>query len=176
MRLYEITDEQLADWIIERRKIGKEKYGNAHLKRYNLVDVTEELLDAINIMGLFKDRLESTEQNTLSYPFIEEKIKRDHQAIVAMLYNLIFALQELDKYYNDDVCTDEFGGRRIWWSDQISQDIEHKNTGSLTRKYKPKKCDECGQVFIPNSGRARYCFDCRREVQCRQARQVNQNG
>jgi len=39
--------------------------------------------------------------------------------------------------------------------------------GNLVTKHKPKKCECCGEMFIPGSGRARYCFKCRRLVECR---------
>ncbi|SHJ45754.1 hypothetical protein SAMN02745219_02609 [Desulfofundulus thermosubterraneus DSM 16057] len=33
---------------------------------------------------------------------------------------------------------------------------------SVNKHYKPKRCPRCGSVFVPLSGRALYCFSCRR--------------
>lgn len=33
--------------------------------------------------------------------------------------------------------------------------------GNLVAKHQPKRCEVCGRVFVPNSGRALYCRMCR---------------
>ncbi|SHF65826.1 hypothetical protein SAMN02745218_02809 [Desulfofundulus australicus DSM 11792] len=36
------------------------------------------------------------------------------------------------------------------------------SAASVNKQYRPKKCPRCGTVFVPLSGRALYCFSCRR--------------
>ena len=36
-----------------------------------------------------------------------------------------------------------------------------KCAGNLVAKHPPKRCDVCGRVFVPQSGRALYCRMCR---------------
>ena len=33
--------------------------------------------------------------------------------------------------------------------------------GNLVAKHPPRRCDVCGRVFVPHSGRALYCRMCR---------------
>ena len=57
MRLSDLTRAQIDEWRKARMEKGQEKYGDAHLERYNLVDIVEKLLDAQNIICLLQDRL-----------------------------------------------------------------------------------------------------------------------
>ena len=42
-RLHEIAPTELEEWKRERMRVGQTKYGDRDTKRYNLVDVAEEL-------------------------------------------------------------------------------------------------------------------------------------
>lgn len=110
-RLYKMTNKDLSEWMAARQEAGKVKYGNKHLKRYNAVDVAEELLDAINITNKWIDRLnEEGQYNTLNHNNIFNEFK---QRLVLTVRDL----QYIDKLFPDTVCTDEEGGGRIWWND-----------------------------------------------------------
>jgi len=102
-RLHELTDEQVHEWRMARLEYGRQKYGDRHLKRYNLVDLMEELLDALNIVEFVNERAGHVPKMAL----IEKTIK-----------DLILALPIVDKHIKDEHCTDEEGGERIWWSKQ----------------------------------------------------------
>ena len=42
LRLHHLTSSDLREWIQARKEAGQKRYGDAHLKRYGLVDVAEE--------------------------------------------------------------------------------------------------------------------------------------
>lgn len=112
MRLHELTPEQLHEWRRERRDAGREKYGDSHLERYNLVDVMEELLDAVNIVKLLQHRLDCA-----GFELTPEY----HAATDDVAHGIAYAVQavvNLDRLLPDELCTDERGGDRIWWSEQ----------------------------------------------------------
>jgi len=56
MRLHQLTDKQIHEWRMARLEYGRQKYGDRHLQRYNLVDLMEELLDALNIVEFVNER------------------------------------------------------------------------------------------------------------------------
>ena len=89
----------------ERFRVGQEKYGDKHLKRDNLWDVMEELLDAENILNLAKDRYTRQLSRPLPIEYWEFRI-RLNEAITYLLY-------ELSEKWPDVVATDEEGGERI---------------------------------------------------------------
>jgi len=37
----------------------------------------------------------------------------------------------------------------------------YRCAGNLVANHSPKRCDVCGRVFVPYSGRALYCHSCR---------------
>ena len=105
-RLHELNNEQLKEWVKARKEVGREEYGDAHLKRYNLVDVVEELIDAYIILELFHEKMEIYGVN---YPIPDKNEIRNN------LYQLIIKLQKLDEFIPDKACTDNT--HRIWWGD-----------------------------------------------------------
>lgn len=111
MRLYELTPDQIEAWRQARMKEGRRKYGDSHLRRYGLVDVMEELLDAKNILALIDDRLSKTGTwgSDISGRLAEVQMAIDLAIRQAM---------QTDRIMRDDQCTDEAGGHRIWWSEQ----------------------------------------------------------
>ena len=56
-RLYNLGGKDLYKWQKTRLKEGQKKYGNSDLDRYNLVDIMEELLDAVDILDRMINRL-----------------------------------------------------------------------------------------------------------------------
>ena len=118
MRLHELTPEQIEEWRRARLDAGRAKYGDAHMQRYGLVDVMEELLDAENILThLFLERMKS------AYPKGMSLAQFKRLAIINEdLGRAIEGLQELDALLPDHVCSDEQGGERIWWSEQVRRD------------------------------------------------------
>jgi hypothetical protein len=109
-RLKDISLSQLEEWKKTRARIGRQKYQDKHLKRYNLVDVMEEILDAENIIELFEEKAitEATEWVPY-YPYLDE--------IKGMLREIAMDLCILDIGVSEQLCTDEEGGDRIWWND-----------------------------------------------------------
>lgn len=50
------------------------------------------------------------------------------------------------------------------FKDTTAKKIHNSRIGNLGAKYKLKRCENinCGKLFLPLSGRAKYCPDCRR--------------
>ena len=108
-RLHEITPTELEDWKRERMNVGQTKYGDRDTKRYNLVDVMEELLDVLNILERFENRasVQGYELNGLELYCIRSTERR--------VRDIIKRLFALDEELPDSLRTDENGGERIWW-------------------------------------------------------------
>ena len=108
-RLHEITPTDLENWKRARMSVGQLKYGDRDTKRYNLVDVMEELLDVLNILERFENRAKAQ-----GYEFngIELYCIRSTERRVRDIIKRLFAL---DEELPDLLCTDENGGERIWW-------------------------------------------------------------
>ena len=112
-RIHELSREEIQEWIRVRKEFGKKKYGDAHLQRYNLVDVLEEIFDAIDILRKAQDRIDfqelENEEDGFNYAILAyKKLMND-------LDYCITDLIRLDSYITDKSCTDEKGGERIWW-------------------------------------------------------------
>jgi|GEM_PF-6905341 hypothetical protein len=108
-RLHELTFWDIYQWQEARMNEGQKRYGDRDTKRYNLVDVMEELLDAMNILDRFKNRAKLQGYDLAS----------EHSKIFAIQTDIFRAMQRisnLDKSLPSDICTDENGGARIWWS------------------------------------------------------------
>ena len=117
MRIHELTPEQIEQWRQARLTAGLVKYGAAHMQRYGLVDVMEELLDAKNILTLFMDRVREgmvpdTQSSDIAIYVYTAKVW------LGLVENLI---SDLDSMVPDELCTDERGGERIWWSEQAGE-------------------------------------------------------
>ena len=114
-RLHQLTKADISAWQKARLNKGQEKYKDAHLNRYSLVDVMEELLDAQNILALGIERI------TNAMRACQDSDKGYAEALFesATLWNrigaTIDAVIEFDQRLPDDVCTDDEGGSRIWW-------------------------------------------------------------
>lgn len=113
-RLHELNQKQIEQWRLARQEVGRKRYGDKHLQRYGAVDIMEELLDVENILNLTYDRIRC---GTLSMSDMELVIKelitfRTH------LWQLQSQLLKLDKCLEDDECTDEQGGIRIFWGEK----------------------------------------------------------
>ncbi len=115
-RLYNVTRTELEDWRRKRMEIGQLEYGDRDLKRYNLVDVVEELLDVVNIMERFENRL-ITKYGSLENADLFCKYN-DFIIRVNRIKNganeLIKEVKYLDRYIKWEDSTDENGGERIW--------------------------------------------------------------
>jgi hypothetical protein len=107
-RLHKITPTELEDWKRERMRVGQLKYGDRDTKRYNLVDVVEELLDALNILERFENR--ARVQGLADYNQ-QMRLRRIKEDVVSDLARV----RSLDELLPDELCTDENGGERIWW-------------------------------------------------------------
>ena len=111
-RLKDITCSQLEEWRNTRAAIGRKKYKDKHLKRYGLVDVMEELLDAENIIKLIEDRMLKQGYN------VQESLLGVRLAsLECLLDDVKQAAIDIDDILEDKYCTDEEGGDRIWWND-----------------------------------------------------------
>lgn len=112
-RLYKIPAVQYCDWRQARQDHGRAKYGDAHLHRYGVVDVMEELLDAQNIVELLRDRVKRSELSQAGKDDVLEAVT-DFRIV---LQKLEWVLLRIDRSLPDELCTDEQGGHRIWWGD-----------------------------------------------------------
>lgn len=113
-RLYLLMPRQVYAWEQKRSEIGKQRYGERHLQRYNLVDVMEELLDALVILDRFEDRIEK-QCDSESLEIVRKF--NSHARLRRHIKGAIQSMIELDSHFNGDICTDEQGGDRIWWND-----------------------------------------------------------
>lgn len=116
-RLHEITPTELEDWKRARINVGQTKYGDRDTKRYNLVDVMEELLDVLNILERFENRAKAQgyEFNGLELYCIKSTERR--------VRDIIKRLFALDEELPDSLCTDENGGERIWWPGEFKKGV-----------------------------------------------------
>lgn len=110
MRLHKLTPAQIEEWREARRAAGRSKYGDAHMQRYGLVDVMEELLDTLNILDLVDSRM-YRQVDVLTMFQAQYQLLAVRKAIGEAVTQLLKA----DKPLPDHVCTDEQGGKRIWW-------------------------------------------------------------
>jgi len=113
LRLHHLTFSDFREWIQARKEEGQKRYGDAHLQRYGLVDVAEELQDSLIEMELVLDRLKK--QGIKVQPELREMIV----AFSGLVGMALSALLAIDKDLPDEVCTDERGGDRIWWGRKI---------------------------------------------------------
>ncbi len=117
MRLADVTNPQIDEWRAARLEAGQKKYDDAHLERYNLVDVMEELLDAQNIVALMQDRLLEDAGWSLSSSWAGDVFTELAQVFSGIEMVLRF-LQGIDLRLPDSYRDDAKGGERVWWSDQ----------------------------------------------------------
>lgn len=108
-RLHTLTAAELIEWRQERMRIGRERYGERDTGRYNLVDVVEELLDVLNILVRLENRAR-VQGYEFSWIEIATLVGLKNET-----RNLIDNIALLDKRMPDRLCTDENGGKRIWW-------------------------------------------------------------
>jgi hypothetical protein len=113
LRLHQLTPEQIEAWRQARMAEGQKIYGDRDLKRYNCVDVMEELLDCLNIL----ERLDNRAQHQGFDANIYE-IRR----LITQVGDAILCLRSLDNRLPDSMCTDENGGQRIWWPSETVED------------------------------------------------------
>jgi len=111
-RLYQLSDQELEEWQEARKAVGWEKYGEDSYRRYNLVDVMEELMDAEVILERFQERLVRDRYQLAPID------RRTLSTIIENIAEAKFLLMQLDRVLPDHVCTDEAGGERIWWNER----------------------------------------------------------
>lgn len=119
MRLAGVTNPQLDEWRAARLEAGQKKYGDAHLERYNLVDVVEELLDAQNIVHLLLKRL-SEEGNRFEQLATRNIVLGELEHVFGNIDSIVHYLQWVDERLPDSFCNDARGGERVWWSEERS--------------------------------------------------------
>lgn len=113
-RLHELSQEQLEEWITKRRRMGAKKYGDAHKKRYTLLDEMEEVLDLEDI------HQKGGSDRILNYALEQDQLKKRYimsayDKVRQKADELKEAIFVLDRMLPDEVCTDERGGERIGW-------------------------------------------------------------
>ena len=117
-RLYKTHNTSKPGWVgkwsAARLRHGESKYGEAHLQRYGVVDIMEELIDAKNIAGLLLCRVVCSELTAEQRTKICEAVTLLNRS----LEHTGLYLRQLDELLPDELCTDEQGGDRIWWNEQ----------------------------------------------------------
>lgn len=117
MRLFDLRDEDILNWQMERLWVGQEKYGDTHMNRNNLVDVMEELLDALNILVLLEDRLERTgDQDSIDVVRLMA-----NENIRPLINTTMLIVRSLEGCLPSHLVTDEAGGKRVWWSEAVRE-------------------------------------------------------
>ncbi len=114
-RLRNMGPVQLKAWADNRMAVGERKYGDWHLRRYGLVDVVEELLDAQNIIHLLRDRVRKDVANVDNYQ--QDNFLQQIQRLEKAIQQAVDYAQIVDETLPNGVCTDEHGGKRIWWNE-----------------------------------------------------------
>jgi hypothetical protein len=112
-RIFELTPQQIKEWRKARMAEGQKRYGDRDLKRYNLVDVTEELLDCLNILERFDNR--ARHQNFTDDIILSNAINSTKDNLIEAISTAIKQCAFLDELLPDEMCTDENGDERIWW-------------------------------------------------------------
>ncbi len=112
-RLYHIPMVKYREWRRARLDDGQTKYGDAHLQRYGVVDIKEELLDAQNIADLLRDRVTRSDLSEVGRADVYDAI----ETLQVGLDKLDYILLRIDRSLPHELCTDEQGGHRVWWSD-----------------------------------------------------------
>ncbi len=85
----------------KRFKVGREKYGDAHMSRYGLLDVLEELLDAQNILDLTSSRIEG------SGVVDDQQVFVDISRIYTSIENIINLVKRADEYIPLEACEEK---------------------------------------------------------------------
>jgi hypothetical protein len=109
-----LSQEELEEWITKRKRMGTKKYGDAHKKRYTLLDEMEEVLDLEDI------HRKGGEDRILKYALEQDELKKRYimnayDKVREKADELKEAIMVLDRMLPDKVCTDERGGERIGW-------------------------------------------------------------
>lgn len=112
-RLYKLSDKDIEKWRKARMEFGQKKYGERDLKRYNLVDVMEELLDCLNILDRMEHRAE-VQFDESSKKYIEKIINKSIRDNVNLTIKSVLAADQL---IIDSFCTDDNGDKRIYIKD-----------------------------------------------------------
>lgn len=120
LRLHELSQTQVYEWRRARLEDGRSKYGDAHMQRYGLVDAAEKLQDLRNILHLTADRVRN--QWSPESEVEQEELFSELAAIDDDIYVLWDRLRRIDRMLSDHLCTDEQGGERVWWSEQVRRE------------------------------------------------------
>jgi len=112
-RLKDLNEYDIFEWRAARMKSNSDYYHPIDHKRYNCVDIAEELLDAKNIMERFYRRL-MLQGYSENYPYRFDAIVGEANEIIKLLDNIFEKLQTIDEMLPSEYCTDEEGGDRIW--------------------------------------------------------------
>ena len=99
-------------WKEKRLEHGQREYGAKHLHRNGPIDIAEELLDALNIMGLQENDRWSKIENTEARLKVEKKCEK----LFALINLALDELKELDELLDEKDVTDQEGGERIWFN------------------------------------------------------------
>lgn len=122
-RLHQLTEEELFAWKEARKAVGWQIYGQDSYRRYNLVDVMEEVMDAEVILDRFEERpMREMAPGRLALWY--SLLPVDYKTLSRIRFHLAeikSLLQQLDRAVPDYACTDEAGGERIWWKSSTSQ-------------------------------------------------------
>ena len=116
VKISDLTIREIEKWRAERDRVGRQRYKETHLDRYNALDILEELLDGLNILERLTDRVSKAdpafrfaagEAATNLYEKMVERVR-------SSIWESILVTQELDKLLHEAACTDEKGGDRIY--------------------------------------------------------------
>ncbi len=125
-RLFAVSSRDIIRWQKLRAENGREQYKDAHLQRYGLVDVAEEIFDAMHILALAYERIYS--QTITPNPRVVRNIADRFARTNNLLGEVFEELCSLDRQLSHHVCSDEQGGVRVGWNELESGkfDIEEE--------------------------------------------------
>lgn len=109
-RMHNLSDEEIVEWYNTRFENNELKDIESNLQRYNLVDIMEKLFDAYRILDLFNLRISDS--------MFADNIEVEIDWLFHKLKGLENHIRRLDELIPDEYCTDEKGGKRIWWDNE----------------------------------------------------------
>lgn len=97
MNLEDINVMELNDWILARKEVGDEEYGDEHMERYCLLDVAEELIDALIILDKWYEKNEQFYEDDIIDDTTATKLSKSHTIMRNQVWTLLDQITIYDR-------------------------------------------------------------------------------
>lgn len=111
---------QREEWFKARKEAGDKEYGEDHMERYCLVDIYEEVIDAIIILDKWIDKKLKLYEKEKIPKYNYEKANTYHRIIRDELWNCLEMIQLADEYETNRDRIDKKAEDRIWFEGKDS--------------------------------------------------------